>query len=67
MSSSDSAPNAHDYNAIRNVISLYCIALDTKDWPLLDKVFVKEVVANYPFDNEPILGREALTKRIQER
>ncbi|THY51516.1 hypothetical protein D6C97_06669 [Aureobasidium pullulans] len=48
--------NPHDYNAIRNAISLYCIALDTKDWPLLEKVFTKDVFAQYPFNDEPILG-----------
>lgn len=60
-------PSPHDYNAIRNTISLYCIALDTKDWNLLNKVFVKDVVAAYPFNDEPILGVDALSKRIQGR
>ncbi|THY89096.1 hypothetical protein D6C92_07347 [Aureobasidium pullulans] len=59
--------NSHDYNAIRNAISLYCIALDTKDWPLLEKVFTKDVFAQYPFNDEPILGVDALSKRIQQR
>ena len=59
--------NPHDYNAIRNAISLYCIALDTKDWPLLEKVFTKDVFAQYPFNDEPILGVDALSKRIQQR
>jgi hypothetical protein len=56
-----------DYNAIRNTISLYCIALDNKDWTLLEKVFAKDVVAIYPFNDEPILGVDALSKRIQQR
>ncbi|THW31623.1 hypothetical protein D6D21_10655 [Aureobasidium pullulans] len=59
--------NPHDYNAIRNAISLYCIALDTKDWPLLEKVFTKDVFAQYPFNDDPILGVDALSKRIQQR
>jgi hypothetical protein len=62
-----SQPGPHDYNAIRNTISLYCIALDTKDWALLEKVFEKDVVAIYPFNDEPILGVDALSKRIQQR
>lgn len=60
-------PGPHDYNAIRNTIALYCIALDKKDWALLEKVFEKDVVANYPFNDEPILGVDALSKRIQQR
>jgi hypothetical protein len=56
-----------DHNAIRNAISLYCIALDNKDWTLLEKVFDKDVVAVYPFNDEPILGVDALSKRIQQR
>ncbi|CAD0107243.1 unnamed protein product [Aureobasidium uvarum] len=59
--------NPHDYNAIRNVTSLYCIALDNKDWSLLERVFAKDVVAKYPFNDEPILGVDALSKRIQQR
>ena len=59
--------NPHDYNAIKNVISLYCIALDNKDWPLLERVLDKDVVARYPFNDEPILGVDALSKRIQQR
>lgn len=59
--------NPHDYNTIKNVISLYCIALDNKDWPLLERVFEKDVVARYPFNDEPILGVDALSKRIQQR
>ncbi|KAI4722436.1 hypothetical protein E4T48_01334 [Aureobasidium sp. EXF-10727] len=59
--------NPHDYNAIRNVISLYCLALDNKDWPLLERVFARDVVARYPFNDEPILGVDALSKRIQQR
>ncbi|KAH0368901.1 hypothetical protein KCU65_g3728, partial [Aureobasidium melanogenum] len=59
--------NPHDYNAIKNVISLYCIALDNKDWLLLERVFAEDVVARYPFNDEPILGVDALSKRIQQR
>jgi hypothetical protein len=60
-------PGMSDHNAIRNAISLYCIALDNKDWTLLEKVFDKDVVAVYPFNDEPILGVDALSKRIQQR
>ncbi|KAI5244501.1 hypothetical protein E4T47_02669 [Aureobasidium subglaciale] len=59
--------NPHDYNAITNTISLYCIALDNKDWELLKHVFVPDVIATYPFNSHPIHGLEALSKRIQQR
>lgn len=57
-----------DYEAIRNTIALYCIALDTKDWRLLrDGVFVRDVEAVYPFNEDAIMGVERLGKRIEER
>lgn len=62
-----SQPGPHDYDAIRNTIALYCIALDNKNWTLLEKVFEKDVIAIYPFNDEPILGVDALSKRIQQR
>ena len=37
---------------IRNTISRYCIALDTKDFDLLSSVFTDGVVAKYPFGGE---------------
>lgn len=44
-----SASNSLDYEAIRNTISLYCIALDTKNFDLLDEVFTVDVETVYPF------------------
>lgn len=44
-----SPANPLDYEAIRNTIALYCIALDTKDFELLDKVFTADVETVYPF------------------
>ncbi|KAF2474569.1 uncharacterized protein BDR25DRAFT_254814 [Lindgomyces ingoldianus] len=61
------AVNMHDHLAIRNVLSRYCEALDTKIFDLLDKVFVPGVVANYPF-NTDMKGvdtvRDAIIKRL---
>ncbi|GAB7356846.1 hypothetical protein MBLNU459_g7719t2 [Dothideomycetes sp. NU459] len=37
------------YEAIRNTLARYCIALDRKDFTMLEKVFVKDVDAKYPF------------------
>lgn len=55
-----------DILAIKNVISLYCEALDTKDFTLLEKVFLKDVSASYPF-NSSLQGAEAVVKAIQNR
>lgn len=58
--------NPLDVLAIRNVISLYCEALDTKDFALLEKVFVQDVSADYPFNSE-LQGVKAVGKAIQNR
>lgn len=44
------ATNNHlsDVDSIRNVLATYCIALDTKSWELLTRVFTPTVHANYP-------------------
>ena len=42
-------PTFQDYEDIRNVIALYCIALDTRDFDKLDKVFTEDVETVYPF------------------
>lgn len=44
-----SSTNPLDYEAIRNTIALYCVALDTKDFDLLDQVFTADVETVYPF------------------
>ncbi|KAI5251241.1 hypothetical protein E4T42_04473 [Aureobasidium subglaciale] len=59
--------NPHDHTAIKNTISLYCIALDNKDWELLKRVFVPDLIATYPFNSTPIHGLEVLSKRIRQR
>lgn len=58
--------NPLDVLAVKNVISRYCEALDTKDFALLEKVFVHDVSANYPF-NSDLQGVEAVAKAIQNR
>lgn len=49
QSTTMATPNPYDYEAIRNTIALYCIALDTKDFDLLDQVFTADVETVYPF------------------
>lgn len=58
--------NPLDFYAVKNVISLYCEALDTKDFALLEKVFVKDVSADYPF-NSDLQGVEAVATAIRNR
>lgn len=58
--------NPHDHIAIQNVISRYCVALDTKIFDLLDKVFVPDVVADYPF-NQDMRGVDTVRNAIQNR
>ncbi|KAL7778769.1 hypothetical protein CFE70_008270 [Pyrenophora teres f. teres 0-1] len=43
--------NPLDILAIKNVVSRYCQALDTKDFDMLEKVFVPDVDADYPFNS----------------
>lgn len=61
-----SVTNALDVLAIRNVLSLYCEALDSKDFKLLEKVFLPDVVADYPF-NSDLKGVNAVSQAIQSR
>ena len=58
--------NSLDYIAIKNVLSRYCEALDLKDFELLEKVFLPDVVADYPF-NSDLKSVDALSKAIQNR
>ncbi|KAF2876478.1 SnoaL-like domain-containing protein [Massariosphaeria phaeospora] len=60
------AVNPLDHIAIQNVLSRYCEALDTKFFPLLNYVFVPEVVADYPF-NSALKGVDAVKAAIQTR
>lgn len=59
-------PNALDYEAIRNTLSLYCHALDTKNFSLLDQVFVPNVHAKYPF-REAMTGTPTIADAIANR
>ena len=58
--------NPLDVLAIKNIIARYCEALDTKDFTLLEKVFVHDVSADYPF-NSDLQGVGAVAKAIQNR
>lgn len=60
------AGNSLDYFAIRNTISTYCIALDTKDWPLLRTVFTDDVDTMYAFMGE-IKGVQKVADAIEKR
>jgi hypothetical protein len=59
-------PNPHDELAIRNILSRYCEALDTKILVLLDKVFLPDATADYPF-NHDMKGVDAVRTAIQNR
>lgn len=58
--------NPLDILAVRNVISRYCEALDTKDFALLEKVFLQDVNADYPF-NSDLQGVDAVKNAIKNR
>jgi hypothetical protein len=50
-----------DRAAIIDLTHIYCWALDTKDWSLLDQVFIEDARA---FLIEDLVGREAIKERI---
>lgn len=61
-------PTAAMLNAVKNTISNYCIALDTKNFSLLHSVFTKDVVCDYTAvspTNPSIIGIEKFLERIQ--
>lgn len=58
--------NPLDHIAIQNTIARYCEALDTKFFDLLDKVFLPNVVASYPF-NPNLNGVDAVRTAVQNR
>ncbi|KAJ4344734.1 uncharacterized protein N0V89_012478 [Didymosphaeria variabile] len=58
--------NPLDHLAIQNVLARYCEALDTKNWSLLQKVFVPDVQADYPF-NRGLKGADAVADAIKNR
>lgn len=55
-----------DHEAIRNTLARYCVALDKKDFSLLETVFVADVDARYPFGGG-IRGVKALADAITKR
>lgn len=58
--------NPLDNISIQNLLSRYCEALDTKVFDLLDKVFIPDVTASYPFNPE-LKGLDAIRNAIQDR
>lgn len=61
------APNSLDYEVIRNTIARYCIALDNKDFDLLNDVFAENgLYAKYPFGGA-FTDRVALADAIRNR
>lgn len=63
------APNPFDYEAIRNCIARYSIALDTKNFALFNEVFAEDVQAQYPFGgvNGLMRSRQELGGAIETR
>jgi hypothetical protein len=58
--------NPFDYLAVKNVLSRYCQALDSKDFASLSNVFTQDVVADYPF-NPSMTGVEVIVDAITNR
>jgi len=63
----DMSTNFADYIAVTNTLSLYCVALDTKDFGLLDEVFVPDALASYPFDGGNLSGLGTIVSVISKR
>ena len=53
-----------DERAIVAIATRYCRALDTKDWPQLDTVFIADATADLASTPE-LIGREAIVQRIR--
>jgi hypothetical protein len=58
--------NPLDHLAIQNVLAKYCEALDSKDFGMLDEVFLSNVSADYPFNHE-LEGVGAVKAAIKNR
>ena len=58
--------NALDHFAIQNTIARYAIALDSKNFDLLDEVFTEDVDTIYPFKGE-IKGAQNVADAIRDR
>ncbi|TKA24922.1 hypothetical protein B0A54_17485 [Friedmanniomyces endolithicus] len=58
--------NPFDIFAIQNIIALYCLALDTKDFARLHHVFTPDVETIYPFGGKR-QGVQSVADAIQKR
>ncbi|KAK0911543.1 hypothetical protein LTR91_003587 [Friedmanniomyces endolithicus] len=58
--------NPFDIFAIQNIIALYCLALDTKDFARLHHVFTPDVETIYPFGRKR-QGVQSVADAIQKR
>lgn len=56
-----------DYIAVKNTLSLYCVALDTKDFRLLEEVFSQDAETSYPFEGGNMVGVQAIGDAIGKR
>ena len=61
------ATNPIDYIAIKNVLALYCFALDTKNLTLLSEVLTPDIDAQYPFPGGDMQGLDAVISVISKR
>lgn len=61
------ATNPIDYIAIKNVLALYCFALDTKNLTLLSEVLTPDIDAKYPFPGGDMQGLDAVIEVISKR
>jgi len=59
--------NFVDYIAVKNALSLYCVALDTKDFSLLEEVFLQDAETFYPFEGGNMVGVRAIADVIGRR
>lgn len=61
------AANFQDYIAVKNTLSLYCVALDTKDFGLFSEVFTSDADTKYPFEGGNLTGVDAIAAAISQR
>lgn len=59
--------NFIDYIAVKNTLSLYCVALDTKDFTLFQEVFTSDADTHYPFPGGDLKGIDAIARAISKR
>jgi len=58
--------SAADYNAIRNTLATYPLAIDSKDFGFLSKVFTKDIVANYSEPLNVLTGVQQVETVLQQ-